>query len=98
MRVLDTGVPYAAAAYDAPARRLVVVAVNTGAAQNLTFDLSQFSQVTGGAGGVVPRWSTVPGGADRYVSRQDLRLSGKTVRVPFPAASVQTIEVDGVVV
>jgi galactan endo-1,6-beta-galactosidase len=98
MRILDTGVPYAAAAYDATARRLVVVAVNTGAAQNLTFDLSQFGQVSGGAGGVVPRWSTVPGGGDRYAARQDLRLTGKTVRVPFAAASVQTIEVDGVAV
>ncbi|MEJ3748865.1 beta-1,6-galactanase [Actinomycetes bacterium KLBMP 9797] len=98
MRIIDTGVDYAAAAYDPGARRLVIVAVNTGAAQTLTFNLNSFSQVTGGSGGVVPRWSTVPAGSDRYTARTDLRLSGKSVAVPFPAASVQTIQVDGVVI
>jgi galactan endo-1,6-beta-galactosidase len=98
MRIIDTGVGYAAAGYDQAARRLVIVAVNTGAAQTLTFDLSRFSQVSGGANGVVPRWTTFPAGGDRYTPRQDLRVSGKSVSVPFPAASVQTIQVDGVVV
>jgi hypothetical protein len=96
MRIIDTGVGYAAAAYDPAARRLVIVAVNTGAAQTLTFDMSGFSQVTGGTGGVVPRWSTVPAGSDRYTQRQDVRVSGKRVSVAFPAASVQTLHVDGV--
>ncbi len=54
MTIIDTGVGYAAA-YDASAKRLVIVAVNSGAAQNLTFDLSKFSQVTGGSGGLVRR-------------------------------------------
>jgi galactan endo-1,6-beta-galactosidase len=97
MRIIDAGVDYAAAAYDRVARRLVVVAVNTGAAQTLTFDLTRFSQVSGGSGGVVTRWSTVPGGSDRYTRRADLRVNGKTVAAPFAAGSVQTIEVDGVV-
>lgn len=54
--------------------------------------------MTGGSGGVVPRWSTVPAGSDRYTPRQDLRLSGKSVSVAFPAASVQTLQIDGVTV
>ncbi|MCP2323075.1 hypothetical protein HDA40_001582 [Hamadaea flava] len=98
MRILNTGVGYAAAAYDSAARRLVVVAVNTGAAQNLTFDLSAFSQVGGGSGGLVPRWTTVPSGGDRYAARSDTRLSGKTVTLAFPAGSVQTLQIDNVVV
>ncbi|MEV6971329.1 hypothetical protein AB0M47_40155 [Hamadaea sp. NPDC051192] len=98
MRILNTGVGYAAAAYDSAARRLVVVAVNTGAAQNLTFDLSAFSQVSGGSGGLVPRWTTVPSGSDRYAARSDTRLSGKTVTLAFPAGSVQTLQIDNVVV
>ena len=98
MRIIDTGVGYAAAAYDPAARRLVIVAVNTGAAQTLTFDLSPFTQVTGGANGVVPRWSTVPAGSDRYVRRLDARLGGKRISVPFAAASVQTLQVDGVAI
>jgi len=96
MRILNTGVGYAAAAYDQAARRLVIVAVNTGAAQTLTFDLSAFSQVSGGANGVVPRWSTVPAGTDRYTQRMDIRLTGTSVSVPFPAGSVQTLQVDNV--
>jgi galactan endo-1,6-beta-galactosidase len=44
----------------------------------------------------VPRWSTVPAGSDRYTQRLDIRVTGKTVRVPFAAASVQTLQVDGV--
>jgi O-glycosyl hydrolase len=95
MRIIDTGVGYAAAAYDPAARRLVIVAVNTGAAQTLTFDLSRFSQVTGGSGGVVPRWSTVPAGGDRYAMRSDLRVTNKRIAMPFAAASVQTLQVDG---
>lgn len=98
MRIIDTGVGYAAAAYDPATRRLVIVAVNTGAAQRLTFDLSRFSQVTGGANGVVPRWSTVPAGSDRYTNRTDIRVSGKSVSVPFAATSVQTLQIDGVVI
>jgi hypothetical protein len=98
MRIIDTGVGYAAAAYDSAARRLVIVAVNTGAAQTLTFDLSGFSQVAGGSGGAVPRWSTVPAGTDRYTQRQDIRVNAKRISVAFPAASVQTLQIDGVTV
>jgi hypothetical protein len=98
MRIIDTGVDYAAAAYDPTARRLVIVAVNTGAAQTLTFDMSRFSQATGGTGGLVPRWSTVPAGSDRYTQRQDNRVDAKRVSVAFPAASVQTLQIDGVAI
>ncbi|MFI9584298.1 glycoside hydrolase [Streptomyces sp. NPDC052236] len=98
MTILDTGVGYATAAYDAAQRRLVIVAVNTGAAQTLTFDLSRFAQVTGGTGGVVRRWNTVTSGSgDLYTPRTDRYLNGKLLSVPFAAASVQTFEIDGVV-
>jgi hypothetical protein len=52
--------------------------------------------VAGGSGGVVPRWSTVPAGGDRYAQRQDLRVNAKRVSVACPAASVQTLQIDGV--
>jgi galactan endo-1,6-beta-galactosidase len=98
MRILDVGVDRVVAGYDPAARRLVIVAFNPGAAQTLTFDLSRFSQVAGGAGGIAPRWSTVPGGSDRYTARQDIRVIDKRVSVPFATASVQTLQVDGVVI
>ncbi len=98
MTILDTGVGYATAAYDPALRRLVIVAVNTGAAQRLTFDLSRFGQVTGGTGGVVRRWNTLTSGSgDLYAARTDTYLNGKSLSVPFAAASVQTFEIDGVV-
>lgn len=34
----------------------------------------------------------------RYTARMDVRVSNKRVVVPFAAASVQTLQVDGVVV
>ncbi|MFE9019109.1 beta-1,6-galactanase [Streptomyces sp. NPDC007808] len=99
MRILDTGVSHAAAAYDATARRLVIVAVNTStSAQTFTFDLSRFGTVSGGSGGVVPRWNTVTTGGDRYRAYSNTFLSGKSVVVPFAAKSVQTLQIDGVVV
>ncbi|NGO06500.1 beta-1,6-galactanase [Streptomyces sp. HC44] len=99
MTILDTGVGYAVAALDTAARRLVIVAVNTGAAQTLTFDLSRFGTVTGGTGGLVRRWNTVTsGGGDLYTERADTYLSGKQLRVPFGAGAVQTLQVDGVAV
>jgi hypothetical protein len=97
MRILNTGNGSAAAAYDAAARRLVIVAVNnTTAAQTYTFNLSAFGTVTGGTNGLVPRWTTVPSGADRYTRRNDTYLSGKSVSLSFPANSVQTLQIDGV--
>jgi galactan endo-1,6-beta-galactosidase len=96
MRMLDTGADHTVTGYDPSARRLVIVALNAGAAQTLTFDLSRFGQVTGGANGAVTRWSTVPAGADRYTERTDVRVPDKRVSVPFPAASVQTLQIDGV--
>jgi galactan endo-1,6-beta-galactosidase len=93
MRILNTGNGSAAAAYDQAARRLVIVAVNTGAAQTYTFDLSAFGTVGGG----VARWTTVPAGSDRYTRRTDVALSGKSVVLAMPAGSVQTLEIDGVI-
>jgi galactan endo-1,6-beta-galactosidase len=100
MTILDTGVSYAVAAYDRTARRLVIVAANTAtSAQTLTFDLSRFSTVTGGSGGLVPRWSTATsGGGDLYTARSDTFLSGKSVSVPFAAGAVQTLQIDGVTI
>ncbi|MGC0340443.1 beta-1,6-galactanase [Streptomyces sp. SLBN-8D4] len=99
MKIIDTGVSNAVAAYDSSARRLVIVALNTStSAQTLTFDLSRFTTVTGGSGGLVPRWSTVTTGGDKYASYSNTFLSGKSVAVPFAAKAVQTLQIDGVTI
>jgi galactan endo-1,6-beta-galactosidase len=100
MTIVDTGVDYAAAAYDSTAKRLVIAAVNKStSAQTLTFDLSRFTSVSGGTSGLVPRWNTLTsGGGDLYAAHSDTYLSGKSIAVPFAAGAVQTLQVDGVVV
>ncbi|WP_329228182.1 beta-1,6-galactanase [Streptomyces canus] len=99
MKIIDTGVSNAVAAYDSSAKRLVIVALNTStSAQTLTFDLSRFTTVTGGSGGLVPRWNTVTTGGDKYASYSNTFLSGKSVAVPFAAKAVQTLQIDGVTI
>jgi galactan endo-1,6-beta-galactosidase len=94
MRIIGTDAGNAVAAYDPATRRLVLVAVNTGAAQTITFDLGRFRAVPGT---VVPRWSTATsGGGDRYTRRVDVTPNGKVLRVPFEAGAVQTVQLDDV--
>ncbi|MBQ0988447.1 hypothetical protein KBZ10_28875 [Streptomyces sp. F63] len=94
MRILGTSAGNSIAAYDADARRLVVVAVNPGEAQTLTFDLSGFGRAAGGPDGRVTRWSThTSGGGDLYTRRTDTRVTGKSVSVPFAAGQIQTLEI-----
>jgi hypothetical protein len=96
MRIIGASADNIVAAYDSAARRLVLVAANTGAAQTITFDLSRFSVVPGST---ITRWTTVTSsGGDRYVRRADVVPSGKLVRLAFPAGSVQTVQLDGVVI
>jgi galactan endo-1,6-beta-galactosidase len=99
MRILSTTAGNAAIAYDPTAKRLVIVAVNSGAAQNITFDLSAFTTVSGATSGLVRRWNTVTaGGGDLYTARNDTYLSGKSFTAAFAAGAVQTFEIDGVVI
>jgi O-glycosyl hydrolase len=96
MRIIGASADNIVAAYDSATRRLVLVVANTGAAQTITLDLSRFSVVPGGTS---TRWTTVTSsGGDRYVRRADVVPSGKLVRLAFPAGSVQTVQIDGVVI
>lgn len=95
MSILDGGSDYTVAAYDATAKKLVIVAVNWGAAQYLTFDLSSFS-VPGVSGAVVPRWSTHIGTGDQYVNATDTVLSGTQFWSYFAANQIMTFEVSNV--
>ncbi|MBP2479589.1 galactan endo-1,6-beta-galactosidase [Crossiella equi] len=94
MRIIGAAADTAVAAYDPTARRLVLVAVNPGPAQTITFDLSRFRSLPAGP---IPRWSThTSGGGDRYAHRVDIRLDGRLLRAPFAAGAVQTFQLDGV--
>ncbi|KAI0099593.1 glycoside hydrolase family 30 protein [Nemania sp. FL0031] len=97
LRILDSGADYAVAAYDATAKKLVIVAVNWGSAQYLNFDLSQFS-TPGTSGTTIQRWSTQIGSGDQYASYKDTTLSGTKFWSYFATNQVQTFEVPGVVI
>ncbi|KAK3367600.1 glycoside hydrolase superfamily [Podospora didyma] len=96
MRILDAGSDYAVAAYDASAKKLVIVAVNWGSAQYLNFDLSKFS-TPGVDGAVVKRWSTQIGSGSRYAEASDTKISGKRFWAKFDKNMVQTFEVANIV-
>lgn len=97
MRILDAGSDYAVAAYDARARKLVVVAVNWGDAQYLNFDLSRF-KTAGSDGAAVPRWATQLGSGEQYGSHpSDTKLQGKKFWSYFQKNMVQTFEISNVV-
>jgi galactan endo-1,6-beta-galactosidase len=101
MRIMDGGEPNTVAAYDADARKLVIVTTNYGTAQWITFDVSAFRGVVG-LGGLVSRWATQTGGGDRYMSHEDTmlqgldRLHGASFWSWFESNTVQTFEIENV--
>lgn len=96
MQILDGGSDYTVAAYDSSTQTLVIVAVNTGAAQYLNFDLSNFSQA-GANGALVPRWATQIGSGSQYVQYDDTYISGTKFWSYFDTNTVQSFEVNNVV-
>jgi len=93
MTILDGGSDTVVAALDSKNNKLIIVAVNLGAAQYLNFDLSAFSGVTNGA--TVPRWYTQLGSSgSRYVSSPtDTVISGMKFKSYFDTNVIQTFEV-----
>lgn len=93
MIIVAAGDDRAVAAFDAKARRIVVVACNDGAASApLRIDLSAFS--ARGAG--VARWVTETAGSSRYSRLPDAAVEGGVYETLLPAASVVTFQIDGV--
>ena len=101
MQILDSGDQATVAAYDANARRLVLVTVRGDTTQRVTYDLSKFTTVGGASGGTVRRWTTDvnPDAVDRrqYVRESDVRLNGKSLAVDHQLYTVTTLEIDNVV-
>jgi galactan endo-1,6-beta-galactosidase len=97
MTIIDGGEGNTTAAYDPAAHRLVLVTTNYGTAQTITYDLSKFSSVGGGANGLVDRWATETSGTgDNYAHHTDTYLSGTSFSAPFPVNTVQTFQIDNV--
>ncbi|KAJ7164891.1 endo-beta-1,6-galactanase [Mycena filopes] len=98
MRILDGGSGYTVSAYDATAKKLVIVAVNTAAAQIINFDLSKFS-TPGVNGALVQRWATQIGSSGtQYSAFNDTFISGTKFWSNFGQNVIMTFEVQNVVI
>jgi galactan endo-1,6-beta-galactosidase len=89
MTILETGDTDTVAAYDAKARKLVIVARNGDKDDTKTFDLSKYTVHDG----PVTRWITEPKGNTRYEMHRDVKVADKRITCVLPANSVQTFEV-----
>ncbi|KAF1833949.1 endo-beta-1,6-galactanase [Decorospora gaudefroyi] len=95
MQILDGGSNNVVAAYDARTSKLVVVAVNWDASQNVNFELSGFAGRPA-PGTKVKRWGTGIGSGDRYVQYSDVAISGTRFSSYIARNGVQTFEVTGI--
>ncbi|POS71659.1 endo-beta-1,6-galactanase [Diaporthe helianthi] len=97
MHMMDGGSDRAVAAYDAANSKLVIVAVNWGAPQNIDFDLSRFT-TPGTDGQNIPKWSTAlaSGGAQYVSAPAEIKQNGTMFRSHFDTNQVQTFEISNV--
>ena len=96
MQILNGGSDYTITAYDLSTKRLVIVAVNWGSAQYINFNMTKFSQA-GVNGALVQRWSTYIGSGAQYVEYNDTHVNGGIFWSHFDSNTVQTFEVNSVV-
>jgi galactan endo-1,6-beta-galactosidase len=92
MTIVDGGEDNTVAAYDAGARKLVIVTMNYGTAQNVTYNLAGFYR----AAGPVRRWMTATGNGIKYALSSSPALGNQQFTVAFPTNTIQTFEVQNV--
>ncbi|KAF4325009.1 hypothetical protein BBO99_00000594 [Phytophthora kernoviae] len=93
MAILSSDDAKSVMAYDATAKLLVLVTVNTGVAQKVTFDLASFKAVKG----PISAWTTEANSTDGALYKSStIKASGTSFDAAFPASSVMTFEIQGV--
>jgi galactan endo-1,6-beta-galactosidase len=92
MTIVDGGEGNTVAAYDAAARLLVIVTMNYGAAQTITYNLSNCFNATG----PVRRWVTMTGSGSKYARLSDAAVNEKVFAAYFATNTIQTFEVQNV--
>jgi galactan endo-1,6-beta-galactosidase len=92
MTILESGDGNSVAAYDQALRHLVIVTMNYGTAQTMTYDLSNFPN----AAGPVYCWKTQTSGQTEYSSSSFTLSGGKWFQAAFPANTIETFEVQNV--
>jgi galactan endo-1,6-beta-galactosidase len=91
MTILDGSHDNTVAAYDAVARKLVLVTMNYETAQTISYDLSAFFE----ASGPVRRWTTETGSSLSYVS-SNIAITNKSFSSSIGANTIQTFEIQNV--
>ncbi len=92
MTILGTGDNNTVAAYDPAGRKLVVVSVNYGTAQTISYNLGNFAYV----GGPVKRWTTQPSGTLRYAAAAAPGVAGRAFSTGYLTNNIQTFEISNV--
>ena len=92
MVIIDGGEGNTIAAYDSAGRKLVIVTMNYGTPQNITYDLSGFHA----AAGPIRRWLTATGDGIQYASAGPPRLQDSEFTAAFATNTIQTFEVQNV--
>lgn len=92
MIIMDGGEGNTIAAYDAAARKLVLVTINYGTAQNITYNLANFYKVAG----PIQCWMTATGTGVQYVRSGNPSLNNRQFTVAFATNTIQTFEVQNV--
>ncbi len=92
MTIVDSGEGNTVAAYDAGARKLIIVTMNYGTAQTITYNLTNFFNVAG----PVRRWVTATGAGPKYATYADTVVNNKFFAASFATNTIQTFEVQNV--
>jgi hypothetical protein len=92
LTIIDGGEGNTVAAYDPARHKLVLVTVNYGTAQWITYNLTNFPA----AAGPVQRWTTITGGGPSYQPGPSILLSQRSFTAWFPTNSIQTFEIQNV--
>ncbi len=92
MTIIDGGGENTVAAYDATARKLIIVTANYDTDQTITYNLTNFYQVAG----PVRCWMTASGSGYFYTQRPDRFVTNKTFSAAFPTNAIQTFELRNV--
>jgi len=92
MTILRTNDPDVVAAYDMPARKLVLVIHNASTAARKEIDLSRFQL----AASVMKRWITEPNSSSRYQDLGSEIISDDHLDLALPPDSVQTFEISDI--
>jgi hypothetical protein len=92
MTIIESGDGNSVAAYDQGLRKLVIVTINYGTAQTITYNLSNFLY----AAGPVTRWITQTSGQTEYAQASFSLPEARWFQSDFPTNTITTFEIQNV--